>query len=172
MEKQENMNPVFRRRSIRKFTSVPVSRNHLDELLRAGLCAPSARNKQPWHFIVIDERRLLDDVPRVHPYASMIREAPLAMVVCGDLSVESNPGYLAQNCAAATENILVTAAHLGLGAVWLGVYPRQERMHGLKQLLNLPDHIIPVTLIVIGHPAEEKPPHDDFNMNKVRFNTW
>jgi nitroreductase len=172
MIKQPDMNPVFKRRSIRKFTVEPVSREHLDDLLRAGLCAPSARNKQPWHFIVIDERRLLDDIPLFHPYASMILQAPLAIVVCGDLSLESNPGYLVQNCAAATENILITAAGLDLGSVWLGVYPREERMQGLRQLLSLPDHILPVTLIVIGHPDEEKPPRSDFDSSKIKFNKW
>jgi nitroreductase len=102
----------------------------------------------------------------------MIKEATLAIIVCGDLTLETNIGYIIQNCSAATENILITAAYLGLGSVWLGVYPREDRMKGIKDLFKLPDDIFPVTLIPIGHPAEEKLPKSDFDWNKVRFNKW
>lgn len=166
------MNPVFLRRSIRQYTAEPVSKDHLDTLLKAGLCAPSARNQQPWHFIVVTERSQLDKIPDFHPHASMIRKAPLAILVCGDLNKEDTIGYIAQNCSAATENILVTAADLGLGAVWLGVYPRDERMKGMKILFGLPEHIVPVSLIAVGHPAEKKLPKSDFDWNKIRFNHW
>ncbi|MCX6235288.1 MAG: nitroreductase family protein [Bacteroidetes bacterium] len=166
------MNPVFKRRSIRKFTGEPVSSEHIEELLKAGLCAPSARNTQSWHFIAVTERHLLDEIPSFHPYAAMCKEVTLAILVCGDLAQENNTGYLVQNCSAATENILVTAAHLGLGSVWLGVYAREERMKGMKNLFKLPDHILPVALIAIGHPAEEKPPKSDYDWSKVKFNRW
>ncbi|MDD5508668.1 MAG: nitroreductase family protein [Bacteroidales bacterium] len=166
------MNPVFTRRSIRKFTREPVSGEQVELLLKAGLCAPSARNKQPWHFIAVTDHDQLDRIPRYHPYASMVPEATLAILVCGDLQMESEIGFIALNCAAATENILVTAADLGLGSVWLGVYPREERMAGMKELFSLPDHIVPVSLIAVGHPAEHKPPRSDFNWNKVRYNQW
>ena len=166
------MNPVFSRRSIRKFTREPVSAEQVELLLKAGLCAPSARNKQPWHFIAVTERDQLDRIPRYHPYASMVLEATLAILVCGDLQVEEEMGFIALNCSAATENILVTAADLGLGSVWLGVYPRDDRMAGMKELFNLPAHIIPVSLIAIGHPAEHKPPKSDLDWNKVRYNQW
>jgi nitroreductase len=166
------MNPVFKRRSIRKFTGEPVSSEHIEELLKAGLCAPSARNTQSWHFIAVIERNLLDEIPSFHPYAAMFKEATLAILVCGDLKLENNTGYIVQNCSAATENILVTAAHLGLGSVWLGVYAREERMKGMKDLFKLPDHILPVALIAIGHPAEEKPPKSDYDWSKVKFNRW
>ena len=166
------MNPVFIRRSIRKFTPGPISGEQLDLLLKAGLCAPSARNRQPWHFIAVTEREQLDRIPHYHPYASMVLEASLAILVCGDLEIEDEIGYIAQNCSAATENILVTAADLGLGSVWLGVYPKEDRIQGMKTLFKLPDHILPVSLIAIGHPAEQKPPKSDFNWEKVRYNQW
>ena len=166
------MNPVFIRRSIRKFTPGPISGEQVDLLLKAGLCAPSARNRQPWHFIAVTEREQLDRIPHYHPYASMVLEASLAILVCGDLEIEDEIGYIAQNCSAATENILVTAADLGLGSVWLGVYPKEDRIQGMKTLFKLPDHILPVSLIAIGHPAEQKPPKSDFNWEKVRYNQW
>ena len=166
------MNPVFIRRSIRKFTPESISGEQVELLLKAGLCAPSARNRQPWHFIAVTERAQLDKIPHYHPYASMVLEASLAILVCGDLEIENDMGYIAQNCSAATENILVTAADIGLGSVWLGVYPKEDRMQGMKQLFKLPDHIIPVSLIAIGHPAEQKPPKNDLDWGKVRYNQW
>lgn len=166
------MNPVFSRRSIRKFTPEPITDDQVKILLKAGLCAPSARNTQSWHFIAVTEREQLDKIPDFHPYATMTREASLAILVCGDLQVESNIGYIALNCAAATENVLVTTADLGLGSVWLGVYPKEDRMKAMKDLFNLPDHIVPVALIAIGHPAEHKPPKSDFDWGKIRYNRW
>ncbi|HOW25827.1 MAG TPA: nitroreductase family protein [Bacteroidales bacterium] len=166
------MNPVFIRRSIRKFTPGPISGDQVDLLLKAGLCAPSARNKQPWHLIAVTERNQLDRIPRYHPYGSMLLEASLAILVCGDTSIEEDIGYIALNCSAATENILVTSAYLGLGSVWLGVYPIKDRMQGMKDLFKLPDPIIPVSLIAIGYPAEHKSPKNDYDWNKVRYNQW
>ncbi len=166
------MNPVFSRRSIRKFTPGPLDEEQVRTLLKAGLCAPSARNKQPWHFIAVTERAHLNEIPRYHPYASMVTEASLAILVCGDLDIENDIGYIVQNCSAATENILVTASDLGLGSVWLGVYPKEDRMQGMKILFRLPDHIVPVSLIAIGHPAEHKPTKSDYDWTKVRYNRW
>ena len=102
----------------------------------------------------------------------MLKEAQLAILVCGDLELETRKGYWIQDCAAATENILISANALGLGVVWLGVYPREERVSGIKKLLNLPDHIIPLSLIPIGHPAESLPPSDRFDESRIYYNGW
>jgi len=166
------ISPVYRRRSIRKYKDKLIPDELVKDLVHAGLSAPSARNKQPWQFIVINDRKKLDELGDFHPYGKMLKQAPLAILVCGDTSLDDNIGYLALNCAAATENILIRVTELGLGAVWLGVYPREKRLEGLKPILNLPDNVIPMSLIPIGFPDEEKAPHEDLDWGKVKFNMW
>jgi len=163
---------ILARRSIRKYIDRPVSEEIVNELLTAGMAAPSARNRQPWHFIIINKRDLLDKIPEYHPYSKMILEAPLAIMVCGNADLDDNEGYLALNCAAATQNIMVRATELGLGTVWLGIYPREPRVAGLRNLLNIPPHIKPISLIVVGYPGESKPPHDALDQGKVTWNNW
>ena len=163
---------ILKRRSIRRYTGKPVTPETVHALLEAAMAAPSANNKQPWHFVVITERAVLDAVPKFHPYAKMLFEAPLAILVCGDTSLESHPGYMAQDCSAAVENILIAAQAQGLGAVWLGVYPREERMAGMKDLLKIPDGVTPFALISIGYPAEEKAPSYRYAEERVHHNKW
>ena len=159
-------------RSVRLYSAEPVDDQTVQTLLRAAMQAPSARNAQPWHFIVISERAVLDAIPRFHPYANMLLNAPLAILVCGDQAVEEDPEYINQDCAAATQNILLAAHALGLGAVWLGVYPRNKRVQEIRKLLNIPSRILPVSLIALGHPAEEKIEIDRFKAERVYYNTW
>lgn len=163
---------IFRRRSIREYHKKPVPEEYYTRLVSAGMSAPSARNKRPWHFIVVDDREILDQIVAVHPYAGMLNEAPLAILVAGDKMLEDNIGYLVENCSAATQNILLHATELGLGSVWLGVYPREKRMKGLANVLHLPGHIIPISLIAIGYPAEEKPPNEGIEEEKIHFNRY
>ncbi len=159
---------IFTRRSIRSYTDEPVSEEEIRTLLEAGMSAPSARDRQPWHFIVVDRRERLNQIMEVHPYSKMLAEAPLAIVVCGDTEV--SPHYWQQDCSAATENILLAARALGLGSVWLGVYPK--RAEPIHKLFNLPAHIQPLCIIAIGHPAEEKGRVDRYDEAKVHHNTW
>lgn len=166
------MDTILSRRSIRKYTSQPVSEEIIKELLEAAMSAPSAGNQQPWHFVVINDRHVLDDVPTVHPYSQMMKEASAAILVCADLQLDKHKGYWVQDCSAATENILIAAQAKGLGAVWLGVYPREDRVNGLKKLLNIPENVIPLSLIPVGHPAEHKPPANRFNSSRVHYNSW
>jgi len=163
---------IFNRRSIRSYLSKDIPNELLDLLLKAAMYAPSARNTQSWQFMVIRERRLLDAVMKVHPYAAMLKEAPLAILVCGDKNAEPDEAYLNQNCSAATQNILLAAYSLGLGTVWLGVYPRKERVEGIRGVFDLPDHIVPVTLIAAGYPNEVKPMPERFVPEKIHLNTW
>ena len=163
---------IMTRRSIRQFTADPVNDQTWKKLLEAAMQAPSANNLQPWQFVLIDKRELLDNIARFHPYASMLNHTSLAITVCGDSGIEKNTGYLALNCAAATENILLAAHSIGLGAVWLGVFPRQERVSKLKELLKLPDSIIPVSLVAIGYPAEEKRMENRFRQDRIHINGW
>ena len=168
----EALEAILSRRSIRKYTPIPVSDEELHRVLDAAMNAPSSSNGQPWHFVVIDERKVLDEIPRFHPYSNMLKEAPMAVVVCGDTTLEKTKGVWVQDCSAATENLLVAARAQGLGSVWLGVFPIEERMAGLKRLLGLPDNIIPLNIIALGHPAETKPPANRFNADRVRKNRW
>jgi len=163
---------ILTRRSIRKYKSGEISEKQMEQILRAGMQAPSARNIQPWHFIVIKERDILDQIPRFHPYSSMILEAPVAIAVCGDLNEEPSIDYINQNCSAATENMLLAAHSMGLGGVWLGIQPRKDRIKGIKELLELPDRIAPVSLIVLGYPDEKKGPVDRYRPDRVHFNRW
>jgi nitroreductase len=136
------------------------------------MCAPSARNAQPWQFVVLTDRTLLKQIPQFHPNAPMTEYAPLAILVCGDLSLEKSPGYWVVDCAAATQNLLLSAHALGLGAVWTGVYPRQERMDGFRRQLNLPENIMPHSLIPLGFPAERLNGENRYRAERVHHNAW
>jgi nitroreductase len=166
------MNNILSRRSIRKYTSQSVAEQVLKALLEAAMSAPSAGNNQPWHFVVITRRQILDEFPRIHPYSQLIEGAPLAVVVCGDLRVQTREGVLAQECAAATENLLLAVHANGLGAVWLAIYPVEDRVFGVQELLKLPEYILPVALIPIGHPAEKKARAHRYDDSKVHYNQW
>ena len=153
------MDAIYRRRSIRKYKPEKILLSLVEEIIKAGMNAPSAGNEQPWHFIVLDDRSILDRIPEVHPHSKMIREAPAAILICGDIDLEMHEGFWVQDCSAATQNILLAATQLGLGSVWLGVYPREDRIEGLRDLLNIPVNIIPFALIPLGYPDQEpKPP--------------
>ncbi len=166
------MRAILSRRSIRKYTSQPVSEATVEELLQAAMAAPSAGNQQPWHFVVIRDRQVLAQIPQVHPYSSMVPSAQLAILVCGDLQRERHTGYWVQDCSAATQNLLLAAHAKGLGAVWLGVYPREDRMAGLRKMIGLPQHAVPLALIAIGYPAEDKPPAERYDPSRVHQDGW
>ncbi|MEM3041549.1 MAG: nitroreductase family protein [Nitrososphaerota archaeon] len=163
---------ILSRRSIRKYTSQPVPYELIDELLKAAMSVPSAGNEQPWHFVVIDDHKIIDKIPKFHPYSSMLTGASAAILVCEDLKEEKHPGYWVQDCSAATQNILLAAHAKGLGAVWLGVYPMEERINGLRALLGIPEHVVPFSLISIGYPAERKPPANRYNASRIHKNRW
>ena len=161
---------IFTRRSIRKYTSETVSEADLKTILEAGMNAPSANNRQSWHFVVVNQRETLNAIMGIHPYSRMLAEAPTAIIVCGDTNIADS--YWQQDCSAATENILLAARALGLGTVWLGVYPREDRAGGISKLLNLPAHIKPLNIIALGHPAEEKGRVNRYKPEKVHRNQW
>jgi nitroreductase len=166
------MKAILERRSIRKYTDEPISDQDIKELLQAAMAAPSAGNQQPWEFIVVNDREILNKIPEVHPYSQMLKMAPLAIIVCGNMDKERHEGYWVQDCSAATENILIEAQYKGLGAVWLGVYPRKERIRGLKELFSLPENIIPLSIVSIGHPAESKEPSNRYDQSVIHINKW
>ncbi len=168
----EVLEAIMTRRSVRVFDRRPVPKSDLLQLVAAGMQAPSAGNQQPWQFVIIDDRGLLLRVPDFHPYAQMVETAPAAILVCGDLSLEQRKGYWVQDCSAATQNILLAAHGLGLGAVWTGVYPREERVAGARRLFGLPEHIIPLALIFVGYPADKPAPENRFRDDRIHWNGW
>lgn len=163
---------IFTRRSIRSFEERPVPEDIQEQLLRAAMAAPSARNAQPWQFVVIDHRATLMEIAARFPNAEPARTAPLGILVCGDLSLELSKGYWVIDCAAAAQNILLAAHGLGLGAVWTGVYPREQRVEGMRDIFNIPDHVIPHSLILVGYPAEKPAPVDRFDPTRIHRNRW
>ena len=166
------MKEIFERRSIRKYLELPIPEEDIEKLLRAAMAAPSAGNQQPWEFILIKDKSIMADIMSVHPHAQMLKEAQLAIAVCGDLSKEKHVGYWVQDCSAATENILLEARHLGLGSVWLGIYPKEDRVKGLIKILSLPENIIPLSIVSLGYPAEKKEPSGRFDKSRIHTNKW
>ncbi len=161
---------IFARRSIRKYSDRPVKPEDLRLLLEAGMAAPSGKNLKPWHFVTVTERKTLDDLSEAHPYGKMLSEATAAIAVCGQ--IEISPDYWTQDCSAATENILVAAAGLGLGTVWLGCHPREERVSAIKNILGIPEGIGVLSLIAVGHPAEEKDPRTQYDEDRDHREKW
>jgi len=141
-------------------------------LLKAAIYAPSAVNKQPWRFIIIEDRKLMSQIMEIHPHSKMFETANLGILVCGDLQAQHGPGYWIADCAAATENLLLAATALELGSCWVGVYPREERMKSFKELFLLPEHAEAFALIALGYPAEEKKMPERFSPEKIFLNQW
>ena len=165
-------NVIFERRSIRSYTAEPVDESAIRRILGAAMAAPSARNEQPWHFIVISERQLLDRIAQVHPHAKMCAQAPLAILVCGDPSLEKGEGFTPVDCGNATMNLLLAAQAEGLGGVWVGIYPPKERMHEMRQIFELPAGVFPFALVPLGHPAEAKGKENRYKEERVHHNRW
>ncbi len=161
---------IFARRSIRAYTSEPVAEADIKALLEAAMAAPTAANKRPWHFVVVTEREVLDALAEAHPYGSMLAQATLAVAVCADPSISER--YWVQDCSAATENLLVAAASLGLGAVWLGCHPKDERKTPVREVLGIPDTTEVLSLLSIGHPDEVKPARTQYDEGRVHWQRW
>lgn len=161
---------IFSRRSIRRYASGPVTDEEIKALLEAGMAAPSANNVRPWHMVVVTERRLLAALAEAHPYGKMTAHASLAIAVCGDR--DASPHYWVQDCSAATENILIAAAALGLGAVWLGCHPNQDREAAIRAVLGIPQSIGVLSLVPVGRPAEHKPARTQFDPSRCHRERW
>jgi nitroreductase len=164
---------LITRRSIRKYTGEKIPDSDIERIIKAGMYAPSANNKRPWHFIVTDDRVQFDRIMKVHPYSAMLSGASHAILVCGDETLQNGPMYYPLDCSAATQNILLAVHALGYGAVWLGVNPRIDRMRAISEIFGLPAHIVPVSIISTGVPVHvpEKTP-DRFEPAKIRKNHW
>ncbi len=167
---------IMTRSSVRAYTSQVVEEEKIETMLRAGMAAPTAGNKQPWQFVVISDREILDALPEVAAGMKMAPQAPLAIAVCGvpAQSFPNVPEYWVQDCSAATENILLAAHAMGLGAVWCGVYPDggSGRVEKITELLNIPEGTVALSVIIIGYPNAEPMVKDKWNPAKVHYNKF
>jgi len=172
--KENNLALIFGRRSVRIYSPAQVSEEAVTKLLEAAMAAPSAAAKDPWRIVVVRNRQTLAEIVAALPNGQMLAGAALGIAVCGELPAahDQQLSYLLQDCSAAIENLLLAAHILGLGACWLGVHPREQRMSALKRILSLPPSVIPVACIAIGHPGEIKEPRTRFNRDYVHSEKW
>jgi len=168
----EIMESILTRRSIRDYTNILVPEDLIIKIIKAGMYAPSAGNQRAWQFIVINDRNILDKIPEIHPYSQMLKKSNVAILVCGDKSLQKHQDFWAQDCSAATQNMLLAIHSLGLGGVWLGIYNIIERVEGIKKLLNLPEYITPFSLIPIGYPKDSVENTERFDKEKIHYNGW
>jgi len=170
----EALNVIYTRRSVRSFTGEAVSKDDLMKLLRAGMSAPSAVNVQPWSFVVVTDRETLDKLCDQLPYAKMLDKAGAAIVVCGipDKDEVYSKNYWVMDCSAATQNILLAAHALGLGSVWTAVYVDKDRVKTVREILNIPDNIIPLNVLPIGVPKGPGQPIDKFKEENIHWEKW
>src|SRR5690606_5414877 len=160
------------RRSVRKFTGEVISDEELKVILKAGFQAPSAHNLHPRDFVVIRDKEVIKKLTEFHPYAKMLPNAGCGIVVCGDSEKQKEIGFLVEDCSASIQNMLLAAHGLGLGAVWCGIYSVEHLVKSTSELLNLPEKVIPIGLVVVGKKAVESQPIDRYDESKVHYDRW
>ena len=164
---------IFKRRSVRIFTKEKVKKETLTKLMQAAMAAPSASNGQPWEFVVVTDEKTLDILRSKLKYGKC--NAPAAIVVCANLGIakrESSVRFWVQDCSAATENILIAAAGMDLGAVWIGSYPNKDVMDSLHEILAIPEKVTPLSFVYVGHPAEEVLPRTQYEEERVHWEKY
>ena len=169
----EILDLIFSRRSIRKYQAKKVPREVLTQLLQAAMAAPTAANAQPWEFVVLDEPEPLDGLKAELPFGRY--NTPAAIVVCGNPGIGNNSAgklYWVQDCSAATENILLAAVGMGLGAVWIGIYPLESRVAAVCKKLNLPEGVTPLGAVYVGYPDEQKEPRTQYDEKRVHWQIY
>lgn len=167
------LDTIYSRRSIRRYQDKPVENDKLETLLKAAMAAPSAMNIQPWEYVIITQDDKLDEIRSSLNFGKI--NAPSAIAVCGNISFFKHPKastFWVQDCSAATENILLAAVALGLGTVWCGVHPIHNYIKRISKILNLPEHVIPLNVIYVGYPAEEKAPRTQYDPDRIYWNEY
>ena len=171
----DTLRVIHSRKSVRHFLDKPVSKEDLLALVRAGMAAPTARNQQPWAFVVVTDKEVRTKLAEGLPYTKMLNDAGAAIIVCGVMTRAlqgEERGFWVQDCSAATENILLAAESLGLGAVWSGMYPLEERVKYVREVLRIPEDVVPLNVIPIGYPAGDEKPKDKFNPANIHWEKW
>ena len=173
-DKNDILDFIHHRSSVRDFTGEPVAEEILTEIVKAGMAAPSANNSQPWSFIIVTDKEMMQKLAKNLPFAKMLDKAGGAIVVCGtpDYKNSELSHYWIQDCSAATQNILLAVEAFGLGAVWTGVCPRKERISWVKEVLGIPDEVVPLNVIPIGYPSKPPVIKNKFKPEKIHWNTW
>jgi len=160
---------IKKRRSIRAYTDEPVSDAAIKTMLEAAMAAPSASDRRPWEFVVVQRKDLCQKLAETHPWAQMCAGAPVVFVICGD---ERRSAHWVEDTSAARENLLLAATGLDLGAVWVGVYPGQQNEDHVRSALGIPQALRVLCLVPVGHPAESKPPHTKYDEHKIHYDRY
>ena len=172
---KDTLTTIHARKSVRHYTGQPVSKKDLEALVKAGMAAPTAMDRRPWAFVVVSDEAALRQLAQGLPYAQMILQAKSAIVVCGVMNKAGNGearDFWIQDCSAATENILLAAEAIGLGAVWTGVYPSTQRVDHVQKTLGIPRDVVPLNVIAVGYPTGEDRPKDKFDPTNIHWDKW
>lgn len=168
----ETIEALLTRRSIRKYKSTQIEKEKIEYVLKSAMYAPSAMNLQAWHFIVIDEKNVLNETINSIPHAELLKQTPAAILVCGDLNIEQNESWMLQNCSAAIENVLLAAHGSGIGSCWIAIHGINEVVEKVSVQFKLPASIIPIALVTLGYPDETVIAEDRYKKDKIHFNKW
>ena len=168
------MDTIFKRRSVRKYSETKITDEQIKQLIKAGMAAPSAKNSQEWVFIVVRDKAIYEAFLSVHPNAFALKTADAAILVCADLTKEreGGQGWWIQDCSAAVQNMLLEATDMGLGSLWMGVYPKEDRLACINAACKLPEHIVPLGMVSVGEQTKEYAPIDRYLEDQVFFNTY
>lgn len=172
MAETDKINWILERRSIRKYTDKRIPDEAIHTMLKAAMFAPSAMNKQPWHFVVVEDKALLAKFMEFHAHASFLAYASHAILVCGDEKQQHDDGFWLLDCGAATQNLLLAAHSLGIGACWIGIHPREQRKQQTRELFSLPEYVAPFALVSLGYPMAERPMPERYQQDKIHYNSW
>ena len=168
--KNSAIDNILNRKSVRKYSDKQVEKEKIDMIMKCAMAAPSAMNKQPWEILVVTDKQKLDKIAEIVPNASYSKNSQVTIIVCGNKAISDK--FWEQDCCAVTENILLAAEALELGAVWCAVYPFDEKIDAVKQLFNLPENIIPLNVIPMGYPLTKEEPKQKYDINKIHNNNW
>jgi nitroreductase len=166
------MNSIFVRRSIREFLDKPVEKEKIEKILRAGMQAPSAKNQQAWEFIVVTSQEDKEKVSQMSPFSKLAAKATVLIILLGNKNKMTHPEKWQQDLSACTQNILLQIVKEGMGGVWLGVYPTQERVDSLKNIFSLPENIIPFSVVCFGYSKRENTFIDRYNESAVHWDKY
>ena len=164
---------IYQRTSVRSYTDQPVEREKIHAMLQAAMSAPSSGNERPWHFVVLERPEDFLPITEISPHVEMMKQAQCVILVCADTTQKKYRfDFWPQDCSAATENLLLEAKHQGLGAVWCGIYPDEEKVAALRTLYGLPPYVEVLAAVPVGYPAHERPVKDRFKGERVHIGAW
>ncbi len=166
------MDAVAARLHVRSYTNQVVTKESIRALLEAAMTAHSEGDERPWHFVVVEDVATRERIAETHPTAHIVVQSPAVILVCGDQTLQKHPGFWVQDCAAATQNILIKAQAMGLGAMWFGIYPVEGRVQSIRKILDLPLAATPFSLTTVGYPAEHNGLKCPYNASRVHFERW